>query len=73
MTLGQIIIEREAFRDRLRQFAVRAQREVCVRLGDFAPATDQEHRQAAEGAVAPHKLDCCGPRYLEFHPRAESA
>lgn len=38
-------------------FAVRVQREICIRTGAFSPATTDEIKQAAEGYVQVKHLD----------------
>jgi hypothetical protein len=41
----------------LREYAIRVQREVGVRLHHFSPANAEERRQHNQGVVAPGELD----------------
>lgn len=52
-----LLRSRAKLEETLREFAIRVNREVNIRLGHFDPATPQEHRQRSEGVVSVHKLD----------------
>ena len=52
------VVERDAARLALQDFARHLTREVCVRTAGHGPATAAERRQRDEGPCAPLQLDC---------------
>lgn len=57
MSSSLVLLNQTALKEELKEFAIRVNREVCIRVGAFSPDNPEESRQLSEGPVKVGNLD----------------